>query len=343
MKEERKGLIAAGNWILDLTKVIDSYPEEETLSNILSQSVNNGGASYNVLKDLARLKAPFPLYGMGLTGKDDAGNYIMEDCIKHGINIDNLQQIEGLNTSFTDVMLVKNTGRRTFFHHRGANAFMDIDHIKTANIKARIFHLGYLLLLDKLDEFADEKRTRASLLLEKVSNDGLITSVDLVSEHSNRFQNVIKPSLPYIDILFLNEYEAEKLTGMGLGNQRFFKRSVFEKIIEWILGNGVRKWVILHFPAGAVAGSKNHEFLYQGSLRMPDEKIIGTTGAGDAFAAGVLFGIHEKWPMTKCLELGVCSAASCLTDASCSNGITDWRSCLKIRNQYSVQKLIDEK
>ena len=64
----RRGLLAGGNWIIDQVKLIDVYPQREQLANILSQSQGTGGAPYNVLIDLARLGANFPLLGAGLVG-----------------------------------------------------------------------------------------------------------------------------------------------------------------------------------------------------------------------------------------------------------------------------------
>lgn len=48
----RCGVAAAGNWIVDHVKVIDAYPEQDTLATILSESRGTGGAPYNVLIDL---------------------------------------------------------------------------------------------------------------------------------------------------------------------------------------------------------------------------------------------------------------------------------------------------
>ena len=62
----RRGLIAGGNWIIDQVKVIDVYPQREQLGNILSQSEGTGGSPYNLLVDLAKMGAPFPLQGAGL-------------------------------------------------------------------------------------------------------------------------------------------------------------------------------------------------------------------------------------------------------------------------------------
>ncbi len=337
--KDNKGIIGAGNWILDTTKTIDVYPEQDTLANILDQESNNGGAAYNVLKDLAKLGVPFPLYGIGLIGNDGAGQYILEDCRMHGIDTTSLKSLDGVSTSYTDVMLVKSTGRRTFFHHRGANALLDREYFNFDKVDARILHLGYLLLLDRLDEFAHDKRTRASLLLEEVKNKGMITSVDLVSESSDRFRQIIMPSLPYIDYLFLNEFEAGKLTGVNLSEKNLSPENI-KQAIQFILNHGVNEWVILHFPQGVMAGNRKGDFIFQGSLDLPPDKIAGTTGAGDAFAAGVLFGIHEGWPLNDSLELGVCSAASCLSHVSCSEGIIKYNNCLELRNYFGYTKSI---
>ena len=58
----RRGLLAGGNWIIDLVKIIDVYPQPEQLANILSQSQGTGGAPYNVLIDLARTGAAVPAF-----------------------------------------------------------------------------------------------------------------------------------------------------------------------------------------------------------------------------------------------------------------------------------------
>ena len=69
----RKGILAGGNWIIDQVKMVDVYPQREQLANIRSQSQGTGGAPFNVLVDLARMKAPFPLSAVGLVGKDALG------------------------------------------------------------------------------------------------------------------------------------------------------------------------------------------------------------------------------------------------------------------------------
>jgi hypothetical protein len=54
MSTQRKGILAAGNFIVDHVKIIDDYPQQDMLASIVSESQSNGGGPYNVLKDLLR-------------------------------------------------------------------------------------------------------------------------------------------------------------------------------------------------------------------------------------------------------------------------------------------------
>ena len=129
--------------------------------------------------DLAHLEAPFPLEAIGLVGDDAEGEYIRSDCRSHKIDMHQLQMTKEAPTSYTDVMTVKSTGRRTFFHQRGANAFLDAPHFDFTQSNARIFHLGYLLLLDRLDQPDPRYGTVAASVLQRAQAAGFKTSVDV--------------------------------------------------------------------------------------------------------------------------------------------------------------------
>lgn len=325
------GILAGGNWIIDNVKIVDVYPKEEKLANILRESTSNGGAPYNVLKAISKMGFQFPLKGIGAIGNDERGDYILNECRELQIDSSQIKKVEDSNTSYTDVMTVNGTGKRTFFHSRGANAFLDESYFNFSGSKAKIFHLGYLLLLDKLDCFGADGLTGAAKVLEKARQCGMITSADLVSEQSERFKTIIPLALQYVDILFVNEFEAGMLTGIEICDDEG-KCSIANayQAADSILNAGVRRWVIIHFPKGAIALNKSGEKIFQPSVKMPAEKIKGSVGAGDAFAAGVLAGVHEDWTMAKSLLLGVNAAAASLMDASSSESIVSWQECLKL-------------
>jgi hypothetical protein len=63
----RSGILGAGNWIVDKIKVIDVWPNREALAIIQEETRGNVGAPFNVLIDLAKLGAAFPLQGAGVS------------------------------------------------------------------------------------------------------------------------------------------------------------------------------------------------------------------------------------------------------------------------------------
>ena len=118
---EKTGITAAGNFIIDHVKVVDLWPDEGMLSLIFEEKRASGGCAYNVLKDLALLKADIPLYGIGLISNDEDGNYITDDLKKHKIDSSMMRFMDGVRTSYPDVITVKGTGNRTYFHNKGCH------------------------------------------------------------------------------------------------------------------------------------------------------------------------------------------------------------------------------
>ena len=326
----RRGILAAGNWIIDHTKIIDVYPAQDALCNILGESFSNGGSPYNLLVDLAHLGATFPLEALGLIGDDKDGEAIRTDCARHGIDVRQLRTTPDAHTSYTDVMSVRTTGRRTFFHQRGANALLGPEHFDFTASRAKFFHLGYLLLLDRLDQPDPDHGTVAAGLLAQARAAGFVTSIDVVSEDSARFPEIVRPALSHTDHAILNEFEAERTTGCAIRTERGLDTAQLRTAARALLDAGVREWVVIHFPEGALAAHADGRVLYQGSVLLPQDEIAGTTGAGDAFGAGLLFGLHEGRPMEECLRDAVCAAAACLTAVNCSGGITSLEQSLKL-------------
>lgn len=334
----RKGLLAAGNWIVDHVKIIDRWPAQDTLASIYSESSGNGGSPYNILVDLANLGASYPLAGAGLVGDDDDGRSILADCRARGIESSQVRVTTAAPTSYTDVMTVRETGRRTFFHQRGANAHFDIDHVDFEATDAKLFHLGYLLLLDRLDEVSDGM-SRAARLLERAQAAGLRTSIDCVSEDSGRFQSIVLPSLPFVDVLFANDFEAEKLTGVVLRERDQISVKAAAEAARRLIGSGVRSWVVIHFPEAVVASHVSGAVHWQPSVRLDPADIAGAAGAGDALATGILHGLHEDWDMPECLRLGVCAAAASLTHPTCSAGVQSVAKCLEFAGSRGFNRL----
>jgi sugar/nucleoside kinase (ribokinase family) len=333
-----RGVLAGGNWIVDQVKMIDVYPQPEQLGNIRSQSEGTGGAPYNVLVDLARSGAPFPLLGAGLVGEDALGKQILKDCRERNIDARWMGTTAKAPTSYTDVMTEQGHGRRTFFHARGANALWNGEGLDFNKSKPRIFHLGYLLLLDALDEEDSRYGTKAARLLAHAQAAGVKTSVDVVSEDSDRFARIVNPALKHVDYCVLNEIEAGKTTGFKIRRAEGKLDTVaLRHAAGALLQRGVRELVVIHFPEGAFARDRKGEDYWQTSVRLPAKYVAGTAGAGDAFCAGVLFGLHEDWGVQRCLLTGVCIAAASLADATCTAGVGPLSKSLGLGKKFGFR------
>jgi sugar/nucleoside kinase (ribokinase family) len=97
---------------------------------------------------------------------------------------------------------------------------------------------------------------------------------------------------------------------------------------------GVQELAGIHHPDGAVAIGRNGETVKRPSVKVDPREIAGSTGAGDAFYAGMLLGIHEDWPLDRCLDLGNAAAATSLHSPTTSASIRPWAACLA----YAAEK-----
>ncbi|HVT12858.1 MAG TPA: carbohydrate kinase family protein [Fimbriimonadaceae bacterium] len=323
----RRGIASGGNFIVDYVKMVDVYPAEQTLANIGKEFSGSGGAPYNVLLDLARLGADFPLEAIGLIGEDEAGQYILDDCQANGIDTRQLATTGAAPTSYTLVMVVEGSGRRTFFHQRGANALLGPAHFDFSATSASHFHYGYLLLLDALDAADGEFGTKAARVLAAAKEAGLTTSVDLVSEDSDRFGRIVPSALRYADFAFMNEFEASRLTGLDLTHpDPDLAGRAYESL-------GYSGTLLIHWPDGAASCSPSGT-VWQGRVLLPPERIASVAGSGDAFAAGYLLGYLRGYEERRRLRLGVCCAAASITDYTCCGGVVPEAECLRLGETF---------
>ena len=307
--------------MIDEVKVISGWPRQDELAYIIAQESGAGGAAYNVLMDLARFRLGIPLEGLGLLGNDEGGAKILRDCKEFGIDARLVVTTDQAPTAYTDVMTVEGTGRRTFFHHRGANALLGPEHVPVAELSSRLFLLAYLLLLETLDRPDEEFGTVAARVLAGVQAAGIETVIDLVSEDSDRFASVVHPALRYTDYCIINELEAGRTVGRELRPGGELDAEAMEAAAADLLALGVRRVAVIHAPELSVAVSKDGELFRQPSHQLPEGFIQGTVGAGDAFLAGIIAGVHEGWDLPRCLRFATAAAASCLRHPTTTVGV----------------------
>ncbi len=320
----RAGVLCAGTIVVDFGKVIDTYPALDGLAAIEQVSMSTGGGALNMAVDLRLLGASFPVGLLGAVGGDENGAYILDACARLDIDTTGVQQLAGSATAFTDVMVQRVGGRRTFFCHEGSNALYDASAADLGKSGARILHVGVPGVHPLMDAPLPGGGNGWSTVLERAQATGMRTNMELASWEPGRIAELAAPCLPHLDSIVINELEAGALTGVDVSAPDVdgpVDWPAMERMALGLIELGVSTLAVVHFPAGSVAVAADGRLWRQGSVKVAREDVRNATGAGDAFAAGVILGVHEGWSVEACLRLGAASAAACVRSPSTSDGI----------------------
>lgn len=316
----RRGIACAGNWILDIVHDIPVWPEKSDLVRITKQTSGLGGGPANVAAGLVAMGADYPVVPVGLVGARALGDEMIALARAAGLDPARIGRTAQATTAQTHVMNVPGDSR-TFFHHSGANDLLDADQIDVPGLAAmglKIFYLGYLNLLATLDAPGPDGRPRAASVLAQARTAGMVTCVDLVSSQSETFRETVFGCLPEIDILFLNEIEAARATGLPITAPE--DEAGMIAAARALADGGVRRAVIMHSTARTI-WLEDGQVQAHAPAPLPPERIVSSVGAGDAFAAGVIHGLHEGWPQAACVDLGFRAAAACLGGQTATDGL----------------------
>ena len=326
----------AGNILVDSVKTIAAWPEKGMLVPITGLKRSVGGSVCNSGVDLKTLDPSITVRALGKVGADDAGDFALSVLEAKGLDCSLVKRVDGVPTTFTDVMTVGSTGERTFFNMHGADSRLTPDDIDVSRLDCDIFHLGYLLLLDGLDAPDAEYGTQAARLLAKVRAAGIRTSVDIVSEQSDRFPRVVRPALKYCDYLVVNEIEGSLATGLPCrGADGRISAESLVRIAEALFGLGVREKVVLHCPEMSVCRTSDGKTSVVPSLELPPEWIKGSVGAGDAFCAGMLYSFLTGMPDEEGMKLASCAAAANLAATDSISGALSQEETLALEKRFN--------
>ena len=303
---KKNGIAVAGTVIVDRINEISAYPKSGELTQILSIQKAIGGCVPNVALDLKKISPDLTVRVFGRVGDDEDGAYVRQTLDGAGLDTAGLLTDSNAPTSFTEVMSVTG-GQRTFFTYSGASAVFGKEDMDFGEELPAILHLGYFLLLQKVDDGDGLE------ILKTAKAQGIRTSIDLVSENSDRY-SLVRPCLPYTDYLIINELEAGMLAGLEPTNENL------QKIAEKLQELGVQEKVIIHKPDCAVCLS-DAGFTCMPSYALPTGYIKGTTGAGDAFCAGALYGIYQNWTDAQILKFASAAAVMALGSADATSGL----------------------
>jgi sugar/nucleoside kinase (ribokinase family) len=229
-------------------------------------------------------------------------------------------------------MNAKDTKQRTFFFLSGAADEFDMSKIHWEKMTSRIFHLEYLLLMKKVDAKDEEFGTHGARILKRAKDEGMVTSIDMVSEQSERVREIVRPALRFTDICCINELEAQAITGIEV-----VSRSAAEEALRELHRLGVAKWAVIHSPKHNYGYDiEQDKMVYVESLKLPDGYIKGTTGAGDAFCSGIVYGAHEGNDLRSSMRFATACAACSLSENNGTDGMRCKEQVLSVYEQYKV-------
>ena len=328
----KKGIAVAGNMIVDMLYPIDGFPKPGELTTITADATRStGGCLCNDILDLAALDPELPLTALGRVGEDEAGDFVLEK-LRERPNISLAQIRRQGTTSYTLVMADEVSKQRSFYQCRGANAdFCEAD-IDWDRLDVDMLHIGYILLLDALDAPDGEYGTKMARLLHTARQRGIKTSIDVVTEASERFGRIISPALRYTDYCIINEVEAQATTGVRLTEENgLLRREALPEALGALKKLGVSTWAVIHSPEGGFGLDENNAYVEVPSLKLPQGYIKGSVGAGDAFCSGVLYAAWKGLPLAQAIELGTACAACSLSQPGATEGM---RSCAEALRLY---------
>ena len=324
----KKGIALAGIAVVDVGFEIDTYPKKGNLTKISNQVLSTGGIN-NMAIDLARLDNKLPIKMSAVLGDDEYGHFIKERLSLYP-NIQQDQIHYRGHTSKTYVMTEKESKERTFFFDAGSSATYSIDDVDFAALDVDFLMIEYLLSLDTLDAPNEKYGTNSAEYLAKAKEHGIRTIVDLISEENPaRYESVVRPALKYVDYIVINEVEAGFVVGQPLCDGEEINHERMYQALEKIHQMGVAKWVVVHSPSFAFGmDCQSGEKFTVATSKLPPGYIKGTIGAGDAFAAGVVYAAYIGQSIEAALQAGIQCASRSLGQPDSNSGVVSYEEMM---------------
>ena len=298
---ERAPVVCAGIVVADVfVPPLARLPEPGELVATGDFVVETGGCAANAATALARLGVRPAV--VAKVGDDVFGTFVENELSAAGVDVGGIGRAPGLGTSKTVIVPVAGEDRR-YIHTFGANAALCAADLAPAIATAPdAIYVGGFLVLPALrqDELAEQlRRARAAgarVVFDVVAPAGRQLSLDDVAG-----------VLPEVDYFVPNDDEAAALTG----------ESDPRRQAERLRGLGAGTVIVTMGERGLVAVSAGETI----ELPAPGVDFVEPSGAGDAFAAGLVYGLLQSWSLCRCLEFASVIGASACTKLGCTAGL----------------------
>jgi sugar/nucleoside kinase (ribokinase family) len=281
-----------------IARPVDAVPEPGSLALLGEIALRGGGCALNSGTALARLGVEVACAGK--VGRDPFGDFLLGLLDERGIDRSLVVQTDDAPTS-ASIALVDSAGERTFLHVPGANgtlelADLDLDRV----LAARALHVAGALVMPALDG------AQTAELLAAARARGVATSLDTVWDASGGWERLL-PSLPLLDLLCVSGAEAAALSG-----EREPRRAA-----AWARERGVGAVAVKLGPDGCWVDGDG----FRGHVPPVQVEAVDSTGAGDAFAAGMIYASLQGWPLERAAAFANAVGAAATTAVGAAEGL----------------------
>ena len=281
----------------------------------LPYSLSLGGSAANAIRTMAHLGITTSF--IGKVGEDNTGDFY-EQALRN-LNIAPYI-LRSENKSGKCVALVSKDGERTFVTHLGAAldlAAEDIDPVVFDNYDY-LYIEGYLVQDHNLIHETIKRAKERGL---KIAID--LASFNVVEENREFLHDIVEK---YVDILFANEDEARAFSG----------KSEPAEALEYI-SQMCELTIVKIGTRGALI--KRGEELVQVGI-MAAAKRVDTTGAGDFYAAGFMYGLCEGLPLRQCGTIGAITAGKVIEVVGPTLGEEAWKEIEMLVNRVKTEQYL---
>lgn len=283
-------ILCVGEVLIDFI----GHQSEVQINNTRDYHRYLGGSPTNVAINLARLGLNAAL--VSSVGNDGFGKYIFKRLDEVGVNSSYINTIPKKPT--TIIFIARSEGTPDFIPYRQADCFITEDQIASETLKkTNIFHTTcFGLSKNPAQSTILKKATEAHQLGCKLSID--INYSEKIWSDRNEALTVIKEYCKLNPLIKISEDDMLRL---------FKKELPHQKIFEFFHSQGVEIVCLTLGSKGVKLSQKNKDIIQLPAIKI--EKVMDTTGAGDAFWSGFLFAYVKKKTIEECLQVGLKLAA----------------------------------
>jgi sugar/nucleoside kinase (ribokinase family) len=280
---------------------VDTLPQAGELKTTEGFVTGAGGCAANVAQCLRKLGRSVGV--VGKVGRDRFGDYVIDELRRQGAETAHIRRSDTRPTSSTVIINVVGEDRR-YLHCIGANGDLTIYDVDVNILEAtRILYVGGYLAMPSFGAGELTELLKAA----KERNAAVVLDVVIPAGKTDAAAQLF-PALPYVDYFLPNEDEARGLTGSSDPVQQARVLADYNPEMTVVITRGPEGSVALH----------GGQILRIEPFRMTS---VDESGAGDAFTAGFITGLLEKWSVPESLRFASAVGASCTRALGCIDGV----------------------